>query len=62
MQNLKMRFRLAKFQDFVLSLMISRPISRSHKLATDFSCFPKVKLQNIFGAVGFVSELDNPDL
>ena len=33
------KHRLAKCHDFVVCLTISRPISRSHELATDFSCF-----------------------
>ena len=37
--GLVLPLRLAKSHDFVVCLMISRPISHSHKLATDFSRF-----------------------
>ena len=44
---------LPSLHDFVVSLTISRPISCSHELATDFS-----QIQTPKKAVGFVSKLD----
>ena len=44
---------LPSLHDFVLSLTISRPISRSHELATDFS-----QSQTPKKAVGFISKLN----
>ena len=51
-------YRLANSHAFVVSLTISRPISCSHELATDFSCLSqKVKLQKNLGAVWPISSL-----
>ena len=44
---------LPSLHDFVVSLTISRPISRSHELATDFS-----QSQTPKKAVGFISKLN----
>ena len=47
------------FHDFVMSLMISWPISHSQELEIDFSRFlENSNSQKHFGAVGFISKLD----
>ena len=49
----------AKSHHFVLTLTVLRPISSSHELTTDLSCFnEKSNSKKNFGVVGSISKLD----